>query len=160
MDTETAIRAFARAGNNLPCDSMRWALHNWDEAAPGLLDVLERFADGEDRSEDAAGAVFFILHLAAEKREARAFAPLCRLARDAEATEAALVNTLSPDDQVLMYETGHFATLWKAMVTRLGLEAEFTQGDCRRFIRPAMRGVPSWPRAVLTRPDTFEQTDQ
>ena len=39
------------------------------------------------------------------------------------AWEAALVNTLSPGDKVLMYETGHFATLWKNMATKLGLHA-------------------------------------
>ncbi len=39
------------------------------------------------------------------------------------AWEAALVNTLSPGDAVLMYETGHFATLWQKMAARLGLEA-------------------------------------
>jgi alanine-glyoxylate transaminase/serine-glyoxylate transaminase/serine-pyruvate transaminase len=47
------------------------------------------------------------------------------------AWEAALVNTLSPGDHVLMYETGHFASLWKAMAARLGLEPEFMQGDWR-----------------------------
>lgn len=47
------------------------------------------------------------------------------------AWEAALVNTLSPGDTVLMYETGHFATLWKAMADRLGLKAEFIEGDWR-----------------------------
>jgi alanine-glyoxylate transaminase/serine-glyoxylate transaminase/serine-pyruvate transaminase len=52
------------------------------------------------------------------------------------AWEAALVNTLSPGDHVLMYETGHFATLWKAMATRLGLEPEFMQGDWRAGIDP------------------------
>jgi alanine-glyoxylate transaminase / serine-glyoxylate transaminase / serine-pyruvate transaminase len=52
------------------------------------------------------------------------------------AWEAALVNTLSPGDQVLMYETGHFATLWKGMATRLGLEAEFMQGDWRAGVDP------------------------
>ena len=41
------------------------------------------------------------------------------------AWEAALANTLSPGDAVLMYETGHFASLWKKMAGRLGLEAEF-----------------------------------
>ncbi|MCW5635313.1 MAG: aminotransferase class V-fold PLP-dependent enzyme [Rubrivivax sp.] len=41
------------------------------------------------------------------------------------AWEAALVNTLSPGDAVLMVETGHFATLWRKMATRLGIEAEF-----------------------------------
>lgn len=40
------------------------------------------------------------------------------------AWEAALCNTLSPGDQVLMYETGHFASLWYRMAKRLGLDAE------------------------------------
>jgi alanine-glyoxylate transaminase/serine-glyoxylate transaminase/serine-pyruvate transaminase len=39
--------------------------------------------------------------------------------------EAALVNTLSAGDKVLMYETGHFASLWKAIAERLGLVPEF-----------------------------------
>ncbi|OZI51503.1 pyridoxal-phosphate-dependent aminotransferase family protein [Bordetella genomosp. 4] len=47
------------------------------------------------------------------------------------AWEAALSNTLSPGDHVLMYETGHFATLWNRVATRLGLSVEFLtwQGD-------------------------------
>lgn len=48
------------------------------------------------------------------------------------AWEAALVNTLSPGDQVLMYETGHFATLWKKMADKLSLKTEFIGGDWRR----------------------------
>jgi alanine-glyoxylate transaminase/serine-glyoxylate transaminase/serine-pyruvate transaminase len=47
------------------------------------------------------------------------------------AWEAALVNTLSPGNRVLMYETGHFATLWQSMAKRLGLEAEFIASDWR-----------------------------
>jgi alanine-glyoxylate transaminase/serine-glyoxylate transaminase/serine-pyruvate transaminase len=53
------------------------------------------------------------------------------------AWEAALVNTLSPGDRVLMYETGHFATLWHAMAERLGLEVEFVPGDWRHGVDPA-----------------------
>ena len=41
------------------------------------------------------------------------------------AWEAALANTMSPGDAVLMVETGHFATLWQKMALRLGLETEF-----------------------------------
>ncbi len=41
------------------------------------------------------------------------------------AWEAALVNVTSPGDKVLMYQTGHFATLWQKMATRLGLAPEF-----------------------------------
>ncbi len=47
------------------------------------------------------------------------------------AWEAALVNTLSPGDHVLMAETGHFATLWKRLAERLGLVVRFLPGDWR-----------------------------
>ncbi len=47
------------------------------------------------------------------------------------AWEAALVNALSPGDKVLMYETGHFATLWKGMALKLGLVPEFIETDWR-----------------------------
>src|SRR3954471_7808654 len=52
------------------------------------------------------------------------------------AWEAALVNTLSPGDQVLMYETGHFATLWQKMAAKLGLNVEFIAGDWRHGADP------------------------
>lgn len=54
------------------------------------------------------------------------------------AWEAGLVNTLSPGDKVLMFETGHFATLWKNMALRLGLEVDFVPGDWRRGVDPAV----------------------
>ena len=47
------------------------------------------------------------------------------------AWEAALVNTLSPGDRVLMYETGHFASLWRALAQRIGLAPEVIEGDWR-----------------------------
>jgi alanine-glyoxylate transaminase/serine-glyoxylate transaminase/serine-pyruvate transaminase len=47
------------------------------------------------------------------------------------AWEAALVNTLSPKDKVLMVETGHFATLWHKMAKKLSLDVEFIPGDWR-----------------------------
>jgi alanine-glyoxylate transaminase / serine-glyoxylate transaminase / serine-pyruvate transaminase len=50
------------------------------------------------------------------------------------AWEAAIVNTLSPGDAVLMAETGHFASLWKAMAERLGLVVEFLPGDWRHGV--------------------------
>ncbi|WP_127355411.1 pyridoxal-phosphate-dependent aminotransferase family protein [Actinacidiphila soli] len=52
------------------------------------------------------------------------------------AWEAALVNTLSPGDRVLAFETGHFATLWRAMAEGLGLEVDFVAGDWRRGVDP------------------------
>jgi alanine-glyoxylate transaminase/serine-glyoxylate transaminase/serine-pyruvate transaminase len=52
------------------------------------------------------------------------------------AWEAALVNTLSPGDRVLMFETGHFATLWRNLAERLGLVVDFVPGDWRRGVDP------------------------
>ena len=52
------------------------------------------------------------------------------------AWEAALVNTLSPGDKVLMVETGQFATLWKKMAEKLGLKTEFITSDWRNGADP------------------------
>src|SRR5437660_7958148 len=53
------------------------------------------------------------------------------------AWEAALANTLSAGDRVLMVETGHFATLWKTMAAKLGLAPEFIPSDWRTGANPA-----------------------
>jgi alanine-glyoxylate transaminase/serine-glyoxylate transaminase/serine-pyruvate transaminase len=52
------------------------------------------------------------------------------------AWEAALVNTLSPGDRVLCFETGHFAALWREMARGLGLEVDFVPGDWRHGVDP------------------------
>jgi alanine-glyoxylate transaminase/serine-glyoxylate transaminase/serine-pyruvate transaminase len=68
------------------------------------------------------------------------------------AWEAALSNTMSPGDSVLMYETGHFASLWKAMAERLGLHPEFVALPGT----DAQTGLPnSWRRGVQA--DLIEQ---
>src|ERR1700681_4558213 len=54
------------------------------------------------------------------------------------AWEAALVNTLSPGDCVLMVETGQFATQWKTMAQKIGLKPEFIKGDWRIGADPAV----------------------
>ncbi len=52
------------------------------------------------------------------------------------AWEAALVNTLSPGDRVLMFETGHFSTLWKDVAVRFGLSVDYVPGDWRTGVDP------------------------
>ena len=61
------------------------------------------------------------------------------------AWEAALVNTLSPGDLVLMYETGHFASLWQKLAARLGLETEFIAWQGADEHLPH---APGWRRGV------------
>jgi alanine-glyoxylate transaminase/serine-glyoxylate transaminase/serine-pyruvate transaminase len=54
------------------------------------------------------------------------------------AWEAALVNTLSPGDRVLMFETGQFAALWRRLAERLGLEVDYVEGDWRHGVDAAL----------------------
>jgi alanine-glyoxylate transaminase / serine-glyoxylate transaminase / serine-pyruvate transaminase len=53
------------------------------------------------------------------------------------AWEAAIVNLLAPGDRVLMVETGHFATLWRQMAAKFGIEVDFVPGDWRTGVDPA-----------------------
>jgi len=61
------------------------------------------------------------------------------------AWEAALVNTLSPGDHILMYESGHFATLWQKLAGRLGLSTEFLAWEGKDDCLPQ---APAWRRGV------------
>src|SRR3954462_10028074 len=81
---------------------MQRTLDHWDEAAPELLSVVERYTSGADRSDETARAVFFILHLAGEKQDTRVFSLLCRLAQDGEAVEAALGDTTTTFKPILI----------------------------------------------------------
>lgn len=54
------------------------------------------------------------------------------------AWEAALVNTLSAGDRVLAFETGHFATLWRKVAVKMGLEVEWVEGNWRHGVDVAV----------------------
>lgn len=55
------------------------------------------------------------------------------------AWEAAIVNTLSPGDRVLMFETGHFGILWQKLALNFGIIVDFVPGDWRRGVPPRSR---------------------
>jgi uncharacterized protein len=129
MDLETAIQAFASAGNALPREAMQWALDHWDEAAPELLSMVERYTSGADRSDETARAVFFIVHLAGEKQDTRVFSLLCRLAQDGEAVEAALGDATTTTFKQILISTydGNLDTL-KGLIEAAGAD-EFVRAD-------------------------------
>lgn len=60
----------------------------------------------------------------------------CFLPLERGAWEAALLNTLSPGDKVLMFETGHFATLWHNMAKKYGIEVDFVPTNWRHGVDP------------------------
>jgi alanine-glyoxylate transaminase / serine-glyoxylate transaminase / serine-pyruvate transaminase len=68
------------------------------------------------------------------------------------AWEAALANTLCPGDHVLMFETGHFASLWAKMAARLHLSAEFISGA---GVDEHFPNAPNWRQGVQA--DLIEQ---
>ena len=57
------------------------------------------------------------------------------------AWEAALVNTCSPGDRVLMAETGHFSMLWRGVAERFGLDVDYVAGDWRSGVDTAALGA-------------------
>ncbi|GAB4176388.1 MAG: aminotransferase class V-fold PLP-dependent enzyme [Thalassobaculales bacterium] len=110
---------------------------------PGPTNVPDRVLRAMDRpTMDHRGPEFAALGMAClEGMKAVFQAPEAAVviypASGTGAWEAALVNTLSPGDRVLMAETGHFAALWNEMAQRLGLKPEFLPGDWRHGADPA-----------------------
>ena len=109
---------------------------------PGPTNVPERVLRAIDRATiDHRGPDFQRLGqevLAGLKQVFRTKSPVIIFpASGTGAWEAALVNTLSPGDRVLMYETGHFASLWHGMAKRMGIEPEYIASDWRHGADPA-----------------------
>ena len=109
---------------------------------PGPTNVPERVLRAIDHATvDHRGPEFQEMSkevLAGLKRVFRTKGPVVIFpASGTGAWEAALVNTLSPGDKVLMIETGHFAALWHNMANKLGLAPEFIKGDWRHGADPA-----------------------
>lgn len=108
---------------------------------PGPTNVPERVLRAIDRATmDHRGPDFAKLTLEIAEQIKPVFAtagPVVIYASSGTgAWEAALVNTLSPGDRVLMVETGQFAALWSKLATRLGLDVEVIPGDWRHGVDP------------------------
>ena len=109
---------------------------------PGPTNVPDRILRATDRpTMDHRGAAFgeFALKLLVDvKTIFKCAGPVFIYpASGTGAWQAALTNTLSPGDTVLMYETGQFAALWKAMADKLGLKVELIESDWRSGIDPS-----------------------
>jgi len=108
---------------------------------PGPTNVPDRILRAIDRpTMDHRGPGFGVLGrevLAGLKEVFKTSGPVVIYpASGTGAWEAALVNTLSPGDRVLMFETGHFATLWRRLAERLRLSVDFVPGDWRHGVDP------------------------
>src|SRR5882757_7610554 len=117
MIVDDVIRDLATTDGFLPEEAMRWALDHWDQAGPRFISMLERYADGSDRSQEAEDALIIIVHLLGEKRETRAFPGLCRLIRDADAAELVLGDVITETlEHILISIFDGDAALLKAVI--------------------------------------------
>lgn len=92
---DNVLHDFGTADNTLPRRSMAWALAHWEQVYLPFTRVLDEFVNGEDRSEEAASELFFILHLMGAHGETRAFPAICRLLRDYDATEEVIGDSVT-----------------------------------------------------------------
>lgn len=90
MDIEQVLHDFAVAGDNLPKDSIRWALEHWDVAAPRFARLIDDLVQGRDDGDAAVNAAFYIFHLLGEKRECAQFKAMCELLKNRELAERVL----------------------------------------------------------------------
>ena len=126
---DDAIVDFGTCGSKFPHKSIRWALDHWHEAAPRLVRLLEDCASGVDRSETTKRAIFFVAHLLAEKRETRAFGPLCLLVENQDLCEDVLSGAITETLKALLIST------WDGDAARLKHLIEAVAAD--EFVRAA-----------------------
>lgn len=96
MTVDDAIRELMTVQPaTLPREAMRCLLDHWDEAASGLISMVDRYATGTDRTLANEQAVFFAVHLLGERSETSAFPAICRLLGDGAATEQVLGDAIT-----------------------------------------------------------------
>lgn len=78
MNVDEAYRRLSEA-EELPVEVLNWSLEHWDEAAPRYMAKLRAFAAGSAGPEPDFDALFYVIHLAAEKKDERAYTSLCQL---------------------------------------------------------------------------------
>ena len=87
MNADEAYRKLGDA-EELPRETLQWSLDHWDEAAPRFTAKLRAFTAGTAGPDPDLDAIFYVVHLCGEKRDARAYTPLCQLiATDDEMVE-------------------------------------------------------------------------
>ena len=95
MNLSSALKAIGSASGEIPEESLRWALDNWDVASGAFMQVLGRCAKQlEDATDADINIALFALHLMAQKKETRAFPLVCTLAQSAEGLPAILGDTM------------------------------------------------------------------
>jgi hypothetical protein len=87
MNVDELWRGLGKS-DELPTAAIESSIEHWDAVSPRYISKLRAFASGAKLSESDRDALFFVIHMCAEKKDSRAYAPLCEiLARDYEVEE-------------------------------------------------------------------------
>jgi uncharacterized protein len=128
VNVDDAIRDFAAAEHELPRDSMLWALDNWPIAGPRFVEQLDRYADGIERTDETANALFFMVHLLGEKGETKAFPSLRRLLLDKSASRTVLGNGITETLRGIIISTYDGDTTGLKEIIESSAADEFSRG--------------------------------
>jgi uncharacterized protein len=78
MNVDELWRGLGKS-EELPTSAIESSLEHWDSVSPRYIAKLRAFASGAKLSESDRDALFFVVHMCAEKKDARAYAPLCEI---------------------------------------------------------------------------------
>jgi len=129
LTTDAILDAFAYVGSVLPRDALRQARACWPEIGPRLISILEDVANGAEMTDRVRNILLFGIYLMAERRETRAFRPLCILAANEERIRAILEDGITEDLDAILARTfdGDVAPL----------QALIENADADEFVRDA-----------------------
>jgi hypothetical protein len=167
MNVDEVLRQFSE-GEEFPRGAMQWALERWSDAAPRFISRLRAYVAGSNRSIAAMDALFYVVHLCGEKREERAYAPLCQMIADDDALEDllgdAVTETLSgvlvsvfdgdpePLKRAIESETGDEfarAAALEALGYLVRARGVMTDADMRAYLRRLRREIKPRGDSVL-----------
>ena len=86
MNVDEAWTLMSEA-EELPTEALQWSLDHWDEVSARYLAKLRAAANGASMSESDYEALFYVVHMFAEKFDTRAYVPLCELIAKDDALE-------------------------------------------------------------------------
>jgi hypothetical protein len=142
LTIERILEAFATAGRVVPRSAISQATERWDEAAPVLLEMIEDAAatPADELPERSRNILFYTIYLMAQQRETRAFRPLCRLAAQPQALDAAIGDGITEDFSAIL------ARVFEGDIAPLHTLIEDTGAD--EFVRAAAFETMSWLAAI------------
>jgi uncharacterized protein len=99
---DAVLDAFAAVDGPMPLEALRWAAAHWDAAGPALLRLLEDAAGGAEISERTDAILMFAIYLMGQRRDQRAYGPICAIGCDGDRMDQVLGDGLTEDFSAIL----------------------------------------------------------